>query len=135
MRPIGKIKAILNERVVLIASEEQLMEDETLIVYGEVPLSEELQQKLGIEKITIHKGYIVVGAQQGEKLYLGEASRLKQMIRKLEPPAWSTNFSALFGRQIEQEVDAGWSALIDKQQSLGIQISKLVKIDDFVSKQ
>ena len=138
MKMLGKIEAILNEKMLLLSSSEVLQIGEPVQVY--VLIEDVKLKESGFnDPILIPKGKLrIVNAQKGNK-YLAEIFReTKEITRKETVPvsAYTGLLARIQGQRIEitEEVPGEWSAEIDKSKSLNMAISKAITIGDLVGR-
>lgn len=137
MKRIGEVKAILNDRLLLLLSDEQLFPDDLVTVFSCVQAHE--MQSAGIDQ-AIHypKGDLKIVYPQGNKLYLAERYRqIEHKTRRVTLPSpFAKGILGLAAqlqpetKEIVEEVPGPWSAELDKAQMLNVKIPTIVSVGD-----
>lgn len=139
MKQIGQVKAILNERLLLVVSQEELSPDDQVTVFASIE-SEELKN-VGFEQPLLYpKGQLRVICPQGNNIYLVE--RFREINRKIKritnPNLLTSNWMSLAlqlkpeTKEIEEEVPGRWSAELDEKQMLNLKFSTTVTVGDLI---
>ncbi|MCX6645803.1 MAG: hypothetical protein NTY09_05530 [bacterium] len=137
MVTFGKVQAILDDKYLLISSEQPLNKGELVTVFSQVT-DPRLLEKAGIQNIVIPKGELRVVCPQELQVYLVERFReIKREVTRVTVP--SRYQHALLGfaaqiagetKEVVQEIPGPWSAEIDQDNLLGINIEMLVQEGD-----
>lgn len=137
MKQIGEVKAILNDHLLVLSSDEPLSPDEQVSVFTCVH-SDELKAT-GIDQPLIYpKGQLKIVCPQGNKLYLAE--RYRQIERKTKRVTVPSPFSkSLMGlaaqlqpetKEVIEEIPGPWSAEFNEEQALNVTFPTSVSVGD-----
>ncbi|OGW31273.1 MAG: hypothetical protein A2X54_02340 [Nitrospirae bacterium GWF2_44_13] len=141
METIGKVEAILNDRLIIFSSSESLRLDEIVNVFSVIDDSK-LKEMGFPEPILCPKGQLRVVCSQSGNKYLGERFReVKKRTRKEVTPSGVTrNLAGLLAqlqpeiKEITEEIPGEWSAELNESQNLNISISKVVSVGDLIGR-
>jgi hypothetical protein len=137
MKKIGEVKAILNDRLLIVRSEEELTPDDQIIVFACV--SGDKLKAIGIEEpIFYPKGELKVVCAQSNNMYLVE--RFREVQRKTKrvtvPSPFSRSFAGLAAqlqpetKEIVEETLGPWSVELNEKQIIGIKFATSVSVGD-----
>lgn len=141
MDKIGLVEIILNGQLLIISSSEDLEPSNILTVFHKI--EDPILKENGLEDPVFYpKGKIKVINKYSVGKYLAEPFRdIKERTKTITIPSpWMKNLtSAMTGfasetKEITEEVPGKWSADLNKDQSLNIQISKIVSVGDIVGR-
>lgn len=137
MKRIGEVKAILNDLLLLVVSEEELKPDDRVTVFTCIDAAE--LKAAGVEHPLLYpKGQLKIVCPQGSKLYL--AKRYREVERRTKRITMPNPFAkGLIGiaaqlqpetKEIMEEVPGPWSAELDEKQMLNLKFSTSVSVGD-----
>lgn len=131
----GKIVAVLNDQLVLAEMSQELKPAEKVMVFSEIDLQEKKLDN-GLRFIKYPKGYLQVLLKQGPGVYLlslGYREELKSKPNNLALQI-SGLASVLAGTEKVLEKTPESNTRLDTSISLGIEVSPLVTVGDFIEK-
>ncbi len=137
MEMIGEVKAILNDRLVLVTSEEELSLGARVTVFTSVQT--EKLKAAGVDQAVLYpKGELKIICPQGNKVYLAERFReIRRRTRRTTVPSPLTrSFLGLAAqlqgetKEIVDETPGKWSAELNEKQMLNVQFSTFVSQGD-----
>jgi len=141
MRKIGSVALILNEKTAIIKASEPLILGIEVLIYTEIPLSDEVKSKSGLNGVTMPKGKMKIIMLQENGVYLASIVTKSTAVSSSENQALARNLSlynSIFGKNtqeasIAQDEAAEYSAKLDKTESINAKFTNLVKVGDAVS--
>lgn len=138
MRKIGEVKAILNDRFLLVTSEEELSPDEHVTVFTCVQTDE--IRAAGVDQPILYpKGELKVICPQENRMYLVERFReVHRTTKRITTPSFFarglTGLAAQLQlpetKEIIEEVPGEWSAELNEKQMLNVKFSTSVSVGD-----
>ena len=139
IKKIGTVIAILNDELILIESSTHLSEGDRLIVFEEIT-SDKIRTQTSLEKVTISKGEIIIKSLQDKNIYLAATAIFESQRRTaFENPIGSALAVSLSGiglrqKEVVESVPKTNPILVNKRQSLNIDINKEVSLGDAIAK-
>lgn len=128
MQIIGEVVAILNSTYVLVRSEERFLHPGEKYQILAIVARDKLGG-LDLERIYLPKGEIRIVAEQPEQIYLAERFRAGERI-ETRPHNLGSQFQDLFTKEVR--IPGEWSAAIDEESTLKIEIDKNIRVGDAV---
>jgi len=137
MKKIGEVKLILDSHLAIVMSKEELLENERIIVFARI--THEKLHALGLDDgIVYPKGQLRVICAQGKDIFLVERFREMQEKIRREPNPFAKHFLLKYSlndtREVVQEIPGPWSAELDDQQMLDLEIPRAVVAGDAIGK-
>ncbi len=141
MNIIGEIKLILNSKLLIVRSDQDLYQGEKLSVFYVFDDPKLIEH--GIDgPIVYPKGEIQIIGRQAGQFYLAEPFRqIKNVVRKVTEPSssfssWQSIITQVQGstKEIIDEVPGEWSARVDENQSLKIKIPETIQMGDRIGR-
>jgi len=137
MKKFGEVKAILNERLLLVTSEAELSPDDQVTVFDCVQ-NDELKAAGVDQPVLFPKGQLKVICPQGNMVYLVERFReVHRTTKRITLP--SPLARGLLGlaahlqpetKEIVEEIPGEWSAELNEKQMLNVKFSTSVSVGD-----
>jgi len=142
MKKVGSVALILNEKTAIIKANEPLILGSEVLVYSEIPLSDEVKSKSGMNSVTVPKGKLKIIMLQENNYYLASIITKTNSVNSQENQNLGKNltlYQNIFDKNNSPDVNvpqgepAEYSAKLDKSQSINAKFSHLVVIGDVVS--
>lgn len=132
---VGRVLAILNERYLLISSEEPLDIDDDLVVLGVV--EHKSLDEFGLPRIVYPKGNVFIARKQENDTYLAETSRYHIETKTIYHDPFSlSGWSPLAkAERVEERVPESNPTPVDNSQSLRLKLPHQVQVGDLIARE
>ena len=141
MKTLGRIEAIVNDRLVIVSSSEELNPNDVISVFSTI--EDPRLKELGYpDPILYPRGELRILCQQQSGKYLAEPfreTRTKTRTIVGPPPIARSLANALAQlqpetKEVTEEIEGKWSAKLNTSQSLKINVPDVVSVGDFVGR-
>lgn len=132
MQSLGKVISILNDTQVLIRADESLAVGDEVLVFQRI--SVEALIASGVPYVDMPKGRLRISMPQHENVFVAERFRVAKAreIALLDQALMATG--GLLSKKIAVDDPSNWSARLDDNASLGIQVDPHIRVGDHVGK-
>ena len=142
IQEVGHITAIISEVFMLVSAWEPVQVGDVLTVFGTVD-DARLSAFGTTGKLTYPKGKIRIVCEQAEHVFLAETFRpISQSTRTVTTPSpFAKAAAGLAGvlapetREVSEEVPGPWSAELSADQSLRIELPRVVTVGDVIGRE
>ncbi len=140
MNILGKVEVIINEHLTIISSSETLKANEVINVFS---LIDEITLKDMGYKTPLYypKGELYIVCMQEDNKYLAKTFRKKEISTRKIVSSLSAGSSLTFlkllqpeTQEITEKIEGPWSAELNKNESLNIDISNIVSVGDLIGR-